>query len=174
MYDGRHASQLFTVRLWPEPAAEGETRWRGQVTHVLSGETRFFREWQALLDFLARAREDAFVARTGQPVTIDPEIQQTGEPKMSEESAQRHCLMISVDAGEGVSSSATIFYLDWLDDQGNPHREDLVSRYEGFTKLGADGWKLVQVIERLAAEGMDGPIPPMTHQYFTRPSRPKG
>lgn len=38
------ASHLFTVRLWPEPAAGGETKWRGQVTHVLSGETRYFME----------------------------------------------------------------------------------------------------------------------------------
>lgn len=137
----RPLSHLFTVRLWAEDLGVDQVQWHGQVTHVLSGEARFFREWQALLDFLARVREDAFVAWTGQPVIIDPEIKQTGEPKTREESAQRHCLMISVDAGEGVSGSATIFYLDWLDDQGNPHREDLVSRYEGFTKLGADGWR---------------------------------
>lgn len=93
---------------------------------------------------------------------------------MHEEYAQRHCLMISVDAGEGTASSATNFYLDWLDEQGSPHCEDLSSKYEGYKKLGADGWKLVQVIEKPAAAGMDGPIPPMTHQYFTRPGRQRG
>jgi hypothetical protein len=41
-------------------------------------------------------------------------------------------------------------------------------------KLGAGGWKLVQVIERTAADGMDGPIPPTTHQYFTRRARSTG
>lgn len=86
----------------------------------------------------------------------------------------RHCLMISVDAGEGTASSATIIYLDWLDEAGNPHGEKLNSKYEGFKKLGADGWKLAQVIERPAAEGMDGPIPPTTHQYFIRPTRSHG
>ena len=97
--------------------------WRGQVTHVLSGETRYFREWSRLLEVL---------------------------------------------------SSATILYLDWLDAQGNPHREDLSSKYAGYKKLGVDGWKLVQMIERAAFDGMDGPIPPTTHQYFTRPARSKG
>ncbi len=93
---------------------------------------------------------------------------------MDEEYAQRHCLMISVDAGEGIAGSATILYLDWLDEQGNPHWEDLSSKYEGYKKLGADGWRLVQVIEKPAAAGMDGPMPPTTHQYFTRPVRAKG
>ena len=93
---------------------------------------------------------------------------------MDEEYTQRHCLMTSVDAGEGTASSATIIYLDWLDEQGNPHWEELSSKYVGYKKLGADGWKLVQVIERPAADGMDGPIPPTTHQYFTRPARSKG
>jgi hypothetical protein len=93
---------------------------------------------------------------------------------MDEEYAQRHCLMISVDADEGTASSASIIYLDWLDGQGNPHWEDLLNKYAGYMKLGADGWKLVQVIERPAADGMDGPIPPTTHQYFTRPARSRG
>jgi hypothetical protein len=38
-------SDLFTRRLWPKDVAGGRTAWRGQVTYVLSGETRYFREW---------------------------------------------------------------------------------------------------------------------------------
>jgi hypothetical protein len=52
-------SCLFTLRHWSEPQADGGMTWRGEVTYVLSGETRYFREWQALLDFLAAACESA-------------------------------------------------------------------------------------------------------------------
>jgi hypothetical protein len=45
-------SHLFTVRLWTWPEADDQTEWRGKVTHVLSGETRYFREWQELVDHL--------------------------------------------------------------------------------------------------------------------------
>ena len=44
---------------------------------------------------------------------------------MNDEYAQRHCLMISVDAGEATASSVPIIYFDWLDEQGNPHWQDL-------------------------------------------------
>ena len=49
----RTESHLFTVRLWTEELAAGQFEWRGKVTHVLSGETRYFREWPALLAFLS-------------------------------------------------------------------------------------------------------------------------
>ncbi len=47
-----HRSHLFTVRLWPEDLGNGQTEWRGQVQHVLSGEVRYFREWPALIALL--------------------------------------------------------------------------------------------------------------------------
>jgi hypothetical protein len=50
-------SQLFTVRLWLACAADGELTWRGKVTHVLSGETRYFREWAQLIRFMEDIRE---------------------------------------------------------------------------------------------------------------------
>lgn len=46
-------SQLFTVRLWHEDLGRGQVEWRGQVTHVLSGEMRWFRQWAELADDLA-------------------------------------------------------------------------------------------------------------------------
>ncbi len=47
----RYHSQLFTVRLWREQLSDhGE--WRGKVQHVMSGETRYFRDWETLIDFL--------------------------------------------------------------------------------------------------------------------------
>ncbi|MFL5804180.1 MAG: hypothetical protein ACJ8CR_20840 [Roseiflexaceae bacterium] len=47
-----HHSHLFTVRLWIENLGDGRTEWRGQVQHVLSGETRYFRDWSTLLALL--------------------------------------------------------------------------------------------------------------------------
>lgn len=44
-------SRLFTLRIWQE--AVGDTpEWRGKVQHVGSGETRHFRNWEALTMFL--------------------------------------------------------------------------------------------------------------------------
>lgn len=45
-------STLFTIRLWQEALdpAPGETRM--QVKHVLSGETRYFRDWTHLAEYL--------------------------------------------------------------------------------------------------------------------------
>ena len=92
---------------------------------------------------------------------------------MHEEYAQRHCMMVSIEGGEGAPSSARIWYLDWLDANGVPNSEDLADKYAGFKKLGDDGWKLVQVIEHPASEGRyDGPIPVNTTYYFTRPLAP--
>lgn len=59
-------SLLFTVRLWPPPRPGAA--WRGRVTHVLSGETRYFREWPplvAFLDEMSRGNEGGQTARDG-------------------------------------------------------------------------------------------------------------
>jgi hypothetical protein len=48
----RPHSHLFTVRLWVEELGDGQTEWRGQVQHVVSGEKRHFRDWSSLLAFL--------------------------------------------------------------------------------------------------------------------------
>ena len=48
----RHRSHLFTLRIWPEALGEGQMEWRGKVLHVLSGEARYFRDWEALVGFL--------------------------------------------------------------------------------------------------------------------------
>ncbi|HEU5098264.1 MAG TPA: hypothetical protein VFU22_04565, partial [Roseiflexaceae bacterium] len=48
----QHQSYLFTVRLWLENLGDGRAEWRGQLQHVLSGETHYFREWETLLALL--------------------------------------------------------------------------------------------------------------------------
>ncbi len=168
MNQTRHDSHLFTLRLWPQSRANEPMTWRGEVTHVLSGETRHFREWPALVAFLAEAP-------VFQPHTSINPTPLSGDDTMNEDHAQRHCLMVSQESGEGTAGSAIIWYLDWLDDQGVPHSEQLDSHYQGFKQLGTAGWRLVQVIERPAAAGVyDGPVGASTHYYFSRPARGRG
>lgn len=50
-------SQLFTVRLWLEDLGEGRSEWRGRVEHVLSGQTRYFRDWATLIAALQEMLE---------------------------------------------------------------------------------------------------------------------
>ncbi|RCK72706.1 MAG: hypothetical protein ANABAC_1240 [Anaerolineae bacterium] len=47
-------SQLFTIRVWQEDVGEGHSEWRGQVRHVMSGETCYFRDWQLLIAFIVK------------------------------------------------------------------------------------------------------------------------
>src|SRR5437588_12308299 len=49
MKQQQYDSQLFTVRVWLEELANGQTEWRGKVQHVTSGEVRYFRDWATLV-----------------------------------------------------------------------------------------------------------------------------
>jgi len=46
-------THLFTVRLWVEEVDHGQGEVRMQVKHILSGETRYFREWSLLVAYMA-------------------------------------------------------------------------------------------------------------------------
>jgi hypothetical protein len=45
-------SHLFTVRLWSEEIDEGQAEWRGKLQHIISGEIRYFRDWDGLIALL--------------------------------------------------------------------------------------------------------------------------
>ncbi len=62
----RYRSELFTVRLWREQLGD-RWEWRGKVQHVMSGETRYFRDWQALLAFLQEVRAEAGINGRAEP-----------------------------------------------------------------------------------------------------------
>jgi hypothetical protein len=47
-----HHSHLVTIRLWQEELGSGRSEWRGQLQLVASGETRYFRDWAALVAHL--------------------------------------------------------------------------------------------------------------------------
>ena len=55
----RLPSQLFTVRVWREELEEGRFEWRGKVQYALSGETRYFRQWDDLITFMQEKSEEA-------------------------------------------------------------------------------------------------------------------
>ena len=45
-------SQLYTVRVWYELLEADDWEVRMQARHILSGETRYFREWSLLAAYL--------------------------------------------------------------------------------------------------------------------------
>jgi hypothetical protein len=62
----RRQTHLFTVRVWLEDLGEGKTEWRGKVTHVASGEVRYFRGWSRLARQLREMLpDDMGVSRNG-------------------------------------------------------------------------------------------------------------
>ena len=51
-------THLFTIRLWVEALGHGQGEARMQVKHVLSGETRYFRDGGLLLAYLLSKVQD--------------------------------------------------------------------------------------------------------------------
>ena len=45
-------THLFTLRMWPEVLGDGQIEWRGKVQHVLSGQARYFRDWDTLITYM--------------------------------------------------------------------------------------------------------------------------
>jgi hypothetical protein len=55
-------SHLFAVRVWREDLGDDCFEWRGQVRHMLSGETHYFRDWQSLTAFFVESAVEADAA----------------------------------------------------------------------------------------------------------------
>jgi hypothetical protein len=51
-------TQLFTLRLWLADVGDGQTEWRGRLQHVMSGRSRYFRDWPALVAHLCSLLTD--------------------------------------------------------------------------------------------------------------------
>ena len=45
----RTPAPLFTVRVWQEDLGDGGVEWRGKIQDVVSGESRYFRDWYELV-----------------------------------------------------------------------------------------------------------------------------
>jgi hypothetical protein len=52
-------TQLFVLRLWVEDLGDGRSEWRGQLKHLPTGETHYFRGWSQLQE-LFRASVPSF------------------------------------------------------------------------------------------------------------------
>jgi hypothetical protein len=55
MHAPRARSYLFTLRFWPEETSGDHIEWRGKLQQVSSGEMIYFRDWDALVEFLESA-----------------------------------------------------------------------------------------------------------------------
>jgi hypothetical protein len=51
-YELNAPTQLFILRLWQEQLADGSIEWRGKLHHPQTNETRYFRDWPALIPLL--------------------------------------------------------------------------------------------------------------------------
>ncbi len=64
MGDAQHPrTHLFMVRVWQEDLGDGKIEWRGQVKHVMSGEVRYFRDWETMVAHLREMLEQASAQR---------------------------------------------------------------------------------------------------------------
>jgi hypothetical protein len=61
-------SELFTVRVWRE-ALNDHYEWRGKVQHSGSGKSRYFRNWQTLVEFIQDVLPNTRISE-GQDVQI--------------------------------------------------------------------------------------------------------
>jgi hypothetical protein len=61
----REGSQLFTLRVWMEEVGDNRLEMRGTIRHVLSGETRHFRDTAVLRQFVERSFTETVVQAEG-------------------------------------------------------------------------------------------------------------
>ncbi len=55
----RPSSVLFTLRLWHESLGHGQGEWRGEMKNLVSGETRYFRHWNEIVELLPEMLVDS-------------------------------------------------------------------------------------------------------------------
>lgn len=67
-----HETLTFIVRLWREPDASGQARWRGRVEHVASQEVGYVQDSAALMRFIERWTGDL-----GAPAETEVDHQQS-------------------------------------------------------------------------------------------------
>ncbi len=53
-----YSTILFMLRLWPEEVAADQFEWRGEVKKLADGQTRYFRDWPALVDWIGQMLEE--------------------------------------------------------------------------------------------------------------------
>ena len=52
------SEDLFVIRIWSEPSADGQAPWRAFVTHTSTGEREYFTSYAQLFAFLEHYRTE--------------------------------------------------------------------------------------------------------------------
>lgn len=67
MEPSQPTDQSFIIRIWLEETAveANETTWRGKITHVSSGDYRYFEDLSVVADFI-----DVYVQRMGRDALV--------------------------------------------------------------------------------------------------------
>ena len=65
------STQLFTVRVWQEQLGAGQTEWRGQIQHVLTGRAFYFRTWLEMTQRLCALLEASPAVETERQETSE-------------------------------------------------------------------------------------------------------
>ncbi|NJN55830.1 MAG: hypothetical protein HC804_14445 [Anaerolineae bacterium] len=63
--DEKETPQLFVLRLWRVALPDGRIEWRGRLHHAQTNETRYFRDWPALIPSLL-----AMLPNSHSPITF--------------------------------------------------------------------------------------------------------
>ena len=71
-------THVYLVRTWIEELGENSVELRGMVRNVQSGETRYFRTWDALVKFVNEQTE-----------LVESEVSQYDDPQQSSEQGNR-------------------------------------------------------------------------------------
>ncbi len=73
-------SYLFTLRVWRERLGNGQTEWRGQIRHVLTGQVHYFSGWSALAEHLQTLSETIEVGGELAPPTGESTDDRAAKP----------------------------------------------------------------------------------------------
>ena len=75
------ASSLFLVRMWVEETQEG-AQWHGKLQHVVSGESREFTDWSALVEGMnSMLPQDAGIITEQKPETTAAPFEHDWRPQ---------------------------------------------------------------------------------------------
>ncbi len=95
-----HTTELFTIRLWREQLNETHTEWRGKIQHIGSGETRYFRSLDNMMEFMSNTLSN--FKNDEKPEIAGKVVKNRFQPDKGAE------LQFGVDRGQTAKSSQTL------------------------------------------------------------------
>jgi hypothetical protein len=79
----KYPPQLFILHLWPETLADGQIEWRGKLHYTQTNETRYFRDWPALIPLLL-----SLLRQADMPISAPYSILSGDQPPHAEADAE--------------------------------------------------------------------------------------